>query len=147
MTNLFSYSEFLNEIISAKTPEERYFGYCLKNKFPSRDLVGKLIEKIKKNCKEIEKDLVITSDSKEQDILDQYVSIEYTKINPELREDKLSKSHKKLVEIIDEVISRYKLKNEIILYRSVTPKAIEDDIKGFKSLTLSPVTACNFKKR
>lgn len=131
-----------------KTPEEDYYLRVKNNdRKLSREGFSKLQDKVKKSLEDADKDLIISQDSKDQDTLDKYVSIEYQNINSQLRSGKVSSDVGKIVANLDKVIQKNKLPRDLIVYRSVEPSAIKEKDPAFKSTTLSPMIANNFKRR
>jgi hypothetical protein len=150
MNRLLNYEEFFEAKANMKdmNPNEEYFSRIKSDKWPNRAAQEKLVAKVRQYTKEAEKEynLKVTPDSKEQDILNIYVSKEYIKINSELRSGKISQKTQKIVDKIDKIINDYKLEQDIIAYRSVETSAIHSQDDAFKSITLSPFIALSFKK-
>lgn len=81
--------------------------------------------------------------SKEEDIVDRYTSIEYRKINEQLRSGKLDRNIKEVVHSLDKIISNNVIKNDIIVYRGTDGKDYGQD-RAFISTSLDPSHAYNF---
>lgn len=126
-------------------PEEEYYLRVINKKWASnRKETEKLMAKVEKDVKEKDKHLSTPKDSKEQDTLDRYVSIDYININSGLRKGKLNAKLQTIVDKIDIIINNEKTKEEIVVYRGVEPSAIEKSDAAFKSCSISPIVANNF---
>lgn len=126
--------------------DEEYYLRVKEGKMPPREAQIKLQDKVMKVAQANAKDLEQTKDSNEQNALDTYASSQYIKINAELRSGKISKKYEGTIAIIDKVMAENKLKHDMVLYRAVDPSAITKEDLAYKSTSVSPLTANNFKR-
>lgn len=141
-----SLSQYINENkVDVSSAINEYFSRVKLNKLPNRAGQVKLIARVNKELNSLDHQLEKNYTDSEADALDNYVSINYQKINSELRTGKLSAKNKKIVDTIDLVMEKNILKQDIIVFRAVDPAHIKFNA-GFVSTSLSPMTANNFKR-
>jgi len=119
-------------------------------KFKSKNRVEqtKLIGDAQDHTRKVEKSLTQDFDDKEIDALDTYVSEKYKDINSYLRKgEKDNPELDKTISLIDSAISKNKLKEDIIVYRSLSgnQELVED--KAFQSTSIDPYTSNTFKTK
>jgi hypothetical protein len=135
---------FINE--SSVNPNDALFAVLISGKFRNlpRPKQISLVEKSKAYTLQKEKNLEQNFTSKESDALDNYVSVNYRVINPALRNGTpLSSKNQKIVDLIDTAITKSKLKQELVIYRSSNNFLVDE---AFSSASIDPYVAYNFHR-
>jgi 16S rRNA C967 or C1407 C5-methylase (RsmB/RsmF family) len=146
---ILSFYDFLNENLkNKKSAIDEYFDRIKNDKYQklSRDAKIKLNTKIEKELDTLDKQLApkfTNLSGKELDIVEEYMSSEYKKINNELRSKKLSKNTEKIVKFLDELIEKNKAPFDIEVFRS--SHFVGSDL-AYTSTSLNPITANSFNR-
>lgn len=134
---------------SMSSEESKYLAYANGHKKLSRDGIIKLNAKIQKTIQNKASDLTNDNLTGEQvDAVTTYVSEKYKEINNHLRGLVPTKDKSLLNTIghINEAISKNTLKEDMIVYRSVSDdKHLKSD-KAFQSVSIDPSVANNFSR-
>jgi len=128
----------------------KLFDALQSGKFKKMDRVkqGKLIDAAQSDTRDIESNLEQNFTDEEIDALDDYVSINYKKINGFLRDPenvKISKKDQETIDQIDSAIKKHKLKEDLVVYRSLSgTEGLKED-KAFQSTSIDPYASYQFK--
>jgi hypothetical protein len=135
---------------SKNKSQEKLYVALDSGKFKKQDRItqNKLINDCLAETSQIEKNLTQNFSEDEIDALDNYVSISYKDINGYLRKENVDKDEKldKTIKLIDSAIKKNTLKEDLVIYRSLSGSGELKQDNAFQSASIDPYASYQFMR-